>query len=694
MLFFKNSNPIKYSYRVPLALYFIFFTISILSCNEPLNSSKSINNSENKVIDSAYQLFGLRKIQQAKHFVDSSAITFKNLDLRHKYLYYVLNFNYFFHEKKDYTRALLYADSVLWLYDTPEKKQQYMPDYDQGFYLKGDVYFNENKYSEAYQYFYQGKLIADKSLNDCTLGDFSYRMGMILYKQGHFRLAAANFKNGFDETGACDQTFGNFYRMQELLNNTALCYSKINETDSAMIFFKKDLDYIDKWAATFKENRDMLDVAKGVIYGNEAKIYIQKNNFAVAKELLKKSIEINLKKGNDNLDAELSELKLVHLYFQSNEIDSMLVLLHNVNKQFDIVKNQEVEGDWNFMMANFFIKKNKPKEAIGYFLKYNILRDSIEKRNKILNDADIAEQIKSLEKNHEFDDLKKSGQLQKFYLKIAIVFAIMLLIIILLILLTWQKSRKNIEVLGDLNGKINEQNKYLETTLKELKLRSQEKDRILRTVAHDLRNPLGGIAALTNAMEEDDYTDDQKDMINLIKETSQNSLELINEILEVTNNEPEKVNKELVEINGLLNLSVELLRFKAAEKNQKIKLDLLASPKEIAISREKIWRVMSNLISNAIKFSPAGGIIYVKIAEFDDEVKISVKDDGIGIPDNIKNKVFNMFTEAKRPGTAGEKSFGLGLSISRQIIENHNGKIWFESEINKGTTFFVTLPKK
>jgi two-component system sensor histidine kinase VicK len=87
-----------------------------------------------------------------------------------------------------------------------------------------------------------------------------------------------------------------------------------------------------------------------------------------------------------------------------------------------------------------------------------------------------------------------------------------------------------------LNQQINEQNLCLENALNDLNNSSQEKDRILRTVAHDLRNPIGGIASLNGTMMADDeYTEDQKELINLVKETSVNSLELINEILEATN---------------------------------------------------------------------------------------------------------------------------------------------------------------
>lgn len=234
----------------------------------------------------------------------------------------------------------------------------------------------------------------------------------------------------------------------------------------------------------------------------------------------------------------------------------------------------------------------------------------------------------------------------------------------------------------------------LEQTLIELGASSQEKDSILRTVAHDLRNPLGGIASLTSAMVEDnDYNDEQIELLRIIKETAFNSLELINELLEATGNGPAELKKLPVDINALLSNSVELLRFKAAEKNQKIILNTLDSPEQLLISREKIWRVISNLISNAIKFSPVGAEICVNITDETHDVQITVNDRGIGIPDELKSKVFNMFTDAKRPGTLGETSFGLGLSICRQIIEKHQGKIWFASNPESGTTFYVRLSK-
>ena len=663
-----------------------------ISCNNQANIPSNPT-AYNKVIDSAIAEYHHQKPEKAVFYLDSVSRYFKNPGILQKFEFYSIHYNYAFHVKRDYDKAMLYADSILNLFKTDDTKSTYSTKLAQAYSFKGDVLFEEGRFNDAYQYFFRGKSIAKKDGNQCALGDFSYHMGMIMYRQENFRPAAAHFIKGWEETGFCDLTFNFFYRRQELLSNAGLCYSKINETDSAMVYFQKAITFIEKSKTQFNTYQQQCDVAIGVIYGNEANIYIKHKNFSQAKRLLKKSIEINLRKRNDNQDAMFSELKLARIYDQLNETDSLNNLLQVVKTQFDTIKNIYALSDWNLLMSNYFSKKKNPGEALAFYKKYDLLEDSIAAKNKLMMEADVTQQIKRIEQNSEFVTLKKDNLQQNLVLKIGAVFGSLVLIIFFLILWNLRKSRKNIEALGNLNHQINDQNFSLENALQELKQSSQEKDRILRTVAHDLRNPIGGIASLTMVMAGDGYTDEQKEMIGLISETSKNSLELINEILEVTNNGIVQLNKETVEINALINNSVELLRFKAAEKGQHIALQLLDTPVELFISREKIWRVIGNLISNAIKFSAPDGEISVLIENKLNAIEISVKDRGIGIPDQLKDKVFHMFTVAKRPGTQGEKSFGLGLSISKQIIEAHSGKIWFESVKGVGTTFYVSLPK-
>jgi signal transduction histidine kinase len=690
-----NSNSIWHSVKSILfytGLAIVFFLFH--SCNPPEISAN--NAGYDKVLDTASQVFDSGNPKKAIHYLDSATTRFRNFNISQKYYYYQYHYNYYYHINNSKDEALLYADSMLNLFDTRDVQLKNAPLYGQASFFKGDLLFDEGKFADAYQYYYQGKMAANNTFNDCTMGDYTYRMGMIMYKQEHYRLAAAYFRQSSEQTNTCDWTFRSFYRRQELLSNTGLSYSKINELDSATMFYEKALKYIDSTGIQFHLRKDLLLVARAVIYGNEADIYIEQKNYRLASTLLKKSISVNLMWGNDNHDAQLSELKLAHIYEQENKPDSLIVLLGHVHLQFDSIKNEEAEADWNMLMSDYYVKKNDTRTAFGYLMRFDLLKDSINNRNKMLKEADVTQQMKRLEKNYEFTELKKNNKLQHLYLSIAVVFGVMLLLIISLILSNWRKSRRNIKVLDSLNNKIKDQNHNLEQALSELNMSSLEKDRILRTVAHDLRNPLGGVASLAGLMAaESEYTDDQKELINLIKETSNNSIELINEILDATENSQTKSNreKELVEINALLGNSVDLLRFKAAEKNQQIILELLETPVELFIAREKIWRVISNLISNAIKFSRQNSLILVKLTDNGDQVTISVKDNGIGIPDDIKDNIFNMFTDAKRPGTDGEKSFGLGLSICKQIIENHNGKIWFESEANKGSAFFIRLNK-
>jgi signal transduction histidine kinase len=218
----------------------------------------------------------------------------------------------------------------------------------------------------------------------------------------------------------------------------------------------------------------------------------------------------------------------------------------------------------------------------------------------------------------------------------------------------------------------------------------RENTRLIKVMAHDLRNPIGASGNLaTLVLQESNMSEEHRHMLELIRASSQSSLEMITDLLH-SNTSPEDLVKEPVDLESLLKYCVEQLRFRAEDKRQTLFLD--ARPITLSVSREKIWRVLSNLVTNAIKFSPPGTDIRIDLCRRGENVLITVRDRGIGIPDDLHDKIFDLFTESKRPGTSGEESFGLGLSISRQIIEAHGGMIWFESEEDKGTTFFVSLP--
>jgi len=283
----------------------------------------------------------------------------------------------------------------------------------------------------------------------------------------------------------------------------------------------------------------------------------------------------------------------------------------------------------------------------------------------------------------EKNDLLEAGnqsKLAKIWMLAGICFATILLLAF--IYYQYRRSRQKNEIISD-------QNHQLQNTLAALEQSQADNTQMLRVVAHDLRSPIGAMTSIANLMlGEGPRNDNDRVLLDLLKTSGENSLELVNDLL-LMHTRAEELTKEPVDMHQLLQYCVELLHFKAKEKMQQI--SLMAAHVIVHVNREKIWRVMSNLITNAIKFSPIGAHITVRLEEKDGKVQISVEDQGIGIPEDIKDNIFDMFTVSRRAGTAGEQSFGLGLSISRQIVEAHGGAIWYKSTPGNGSTFFVEL---
>ena len=291
--------------------------------------------------------------------------------------------------------------------------------------------------------------------------------------------------------------------------------------------------------------------------------------------------------------------------------------------------------------------------------------------------------------------LKKDNEEKRLYLIIAVIVTLMSLVIVCLVLRNAAKSRKNITELTDLNNKVNEQNERLELALDGLEEKDKDKSRILRSVVHDVMNPIAVIQSLAEILisEADNYSDEHKEMLEMIKEACNNSLGLSKDILQASIKiDPSAIEKEWVDINMLVGSSVKLLSVQAKAKKQKIIVESHDKNAQAYINKKKIWRVINNLIGNAIKFSYEKSEIEIHIIKVLDNVHISVVDHGIGIPEKNKAHIFDMFTEAKLPGTSGEVPHGLGLSISLQIAKAHKGNVWFESEAGKGTTFHLALP--
>ena len=225
------------------------------------------------------------------------------------------------------------------------------------------------------------------------------------------------------------------------------------------------------------------------------------------------------------------------------------------------------------------------------------------------------------------------------------------------------------------------------------------KNRFLGMAAHDLRNPLSSIRGLSEFLRDGvvgTLTPDQLDLVVTIHGTSQAMLEMVNDLLDVATIESGEL-KLTIKPHDLANLitrSVDLTNIEAARKNTRVVFVPPAPPPVIGIDAAKMKQVIDNLLSNGVKYSPAGSTITVVMnpAHAPGTLNFSVRDQGPGIPDNERDKLFQDFGRLSAQPTGGEKSTGLGLAICRKIVEAHRGTIVAENLPGRGCEFRVTLP--
>lgn len=223
------------------------------------------------------------------------------------------------------------------------------------------------------------------------------------------------------------------------------------------------------------------------------------------------------------------------------------------------------------------------------------------------------------------------------------------------------------------------------------------KDEFLANVSHELRTPLNAIINFSDALKAEilgDLNDKQMEYVNDINASATHLSGIINEILDMSKIEANQMSLNKSKFNLVLAIDevLNIVRSLAAKKEIKISKEFSDSALEIVADYKKIQQVMYNLLSNSIKYTSEGGNVEIGFELKDDKVCIHVKDDGIGIDPKYHGKIFGKFQQVENIYTKSESSTGLGLTITKEFIEMHGGRIWVESKPNEGTNFLFELP--
>jgi signal transduction histidine kinase len=246
---------------------------------------------------------------------------------------------------------------------------------------------------------------------------------------------------------------------------------------------------------------------------------------------------------------------------------------------------------------------------------------------------------------------------------------------------------------------LQERAESLQTAVIEAQIANQAKTEFLSSVSHELRTPLTAIIGLSQLLQKKYYGTlnvKQTEYVNDILESSNHLLNLINDILDLAKIESGKSKLELenVKIHDLISSSLLLVKENAVQKRiailSEIPVEILNN--KIIVDKRRFRQIMVNLLSNAIKFTDKGGKVIITAIYRQDSFEVNVTDTGIGIKAEEQQKIFDAFyqvyggTKGKSPGT------GLGLSLAKRLVEQHNGRIWVESEgVGKGSRFSFTV---
>jgi signal transduction histidine kinase len=230
----------------------------------------------------------------------------------------------------------------------------------------------------------------------------------------------------------------------------------------------------------------------------------------------------------------------------------------------------------------------------------------------------------------------------------------------------------------------------------ELERANRAKDQFMSHMSHELRTPLHTIIGFAEVLEEElegPLNDKQRRFVNHIHRDSMHLLELINDVLDLSKIEAGRLQlrKEALDVAEAITRAISSIEGRCTAKSVSIQTEGL-SHRMVNADRVRLTQILFNLLSNAVKFTPAGGTVRVGIVCRDDLVEIAVQDNGTGIQKEDQPFVFDTFYQGSSASVGVSEGTGLGLPVTKALVEQHGGRIWFESEPGHGTCFTFTLP--
>ncbi len=376
-------------------------------------------------------------------------------------------------------------------------------------------------------------------------------------------------------------------------------------------------------------------------------------------------------------------------------IDSDGTILYDNSGEYQVGTNYlTILNDTNPPLRQILTDQINGTEGTGYYFEGNKSDKKLMAYSPILW-RDQKWSIAVISPESEVEALINSVYVkQGLFIGVAIGFILLGSISIIVLLSGWNKSLE-LEV-AKKTGELKNSNELLQNANIKLTELDKLKSYFLSMVSHELKTPLSSVKTSAEyLLESDPEPNIRKEMLDLIITSIDRLARMVNDLLDISRIESGRMRyeKEIVDLRYVVNTAVENIKKEAQSKGLTLKTDIPENLSKIHADQDKLIQVFLNLLSNALKFTNRNGNVEIKAIEFEKNIEVHVKDDGLGIPPEELDKIFDKFYQVDNTYTRSYGGSGIGLAITKGIVEGHGGTIRVESKQGCGSDFIVTLNK-
>ncbi|MGB3144986.1 MAG: tetratricopeptide repeat-containing sensor histidine kinase [Maribacter sp.] len=536
-------------------------------------------------------------------------------------------------------------------------------------------YAYQGNYSQALKGYLSALEIAEEIDEKKFLSITNENVANLYLSQKDYDQAMVFFK----KVKAINEEIGDPTVMAETMSNMASAYADMNQLEYAMF-------HINSSITTFEKEKILEWLAYA--YEIKGKIYLKSKKYNWALYWFKQSELIHEKVDDDRGEiALLNGMAETYLHI-CNDTESEFYA-----KQAFILSNDISYNIGRQESSKLLFQINKKKQDFENALKfheiYQSTSDSLSKKEnkKALNMLKTTMEYEQ-QKNQLMLNNEKALAKQKIYIYVSVIILVIFLVMLLLI-------RRNESIQKRLNKELLSNKLDLEQKEEYLKELNQTKNKLFSIIGHDLRGPIGAFQGLLKLFKQGEMTNEEfLSFIPKLKVDIDNISFTLNNLLSWGQTQLNGSITKLGEtdLKVLVDENIGLLSEIANSKSITIKNTVLENTK-IWSDMNQIDIVVRNLLSNALKFTHNGGLVVIGAIEKTRNWEIYIQDDGLGMSEETMSRIFKKDANHSTYGTNDEKGTGLGLSLCKEMVEKNNGKMWVNSALGKGSSFYFTIPK-